>query len=251
MRKNLTIILFSAGFLISGLIISALLIKLNDARHKLDEAANILESMGNSKFDIDAEIHDTVAINTSFKVLTSVPVHVSMWIDVAAPVQMNVPVKKELMIPVHLSIDELLSVDTLFRFPDGLKAPVHDSIPFNEKIAIRMFGLFKIPFKSSGTIHLDQDMFFNPEAVRVASEIPVQMQINDSIPVYLDFNMPVNDSLHFPLKISSRAMISFYEDFPVEGEIPIDMNSPVPLDFSKTPLKAKFDSLANIMRNLL
>lgn len=251
MGKKLNILLFTLAFLISGIIILVLLLKLSDAREKLDDAAEILESMGNSKFDIDAEINDTLAVNTSFKVPVSIPVHVSMWIDVTAPVQMNVPVRKELMIPVNLSINELLSVDTLFGFPDGLRATVNDSIPFEEKVAIRMFGLFKIPFKSSATIHLNQDMFFNPEAVRVSSQIPVQMQIHDSIPVFLDFMMPVNDSLHFPLKVSSKAMISFYEDFPVEGNIPIHMNSPVPLDFSKTPLKAKFDSLANIMRNLL
>ncbi|PLW94355.1 MAG: hypothetical protein C0592_03100 [Marinilabiliales bacterium] len=251
MNKKLSIILFVAAFLISGLIIIALLIKLSDARQKLDEAANILESMGNSKFDIDAEIHDTIAINTSFHVQVSIPVHVSMWIDVNAPVQMNVPVQKELMIPVHLIIDEMLSVDTLFHFPDGFTAPVNDSIPLDDKIKIRFLGLFRVPFRSTGQIRLNQDMFFNPEAVRVASEIPVQMQIYDSIPVFLNFTMPVNDSLHFPLKVSSQAMISFYEDFPVEGDIPIHMNSPVPLDFSKTPLKAKFDSLADIMRNLL
>jgi hypothetical protein len=251
MGKKLNILLFTLAFLISGIIILVLLLKLSDAREKLDDAAEILESMGISKFDIDAEIHDTIPINTSFRVPISIPVHVSMWIDVTAPVQMNVPVRKELMIPVNLSINELLSVDTLFGFPDGLRAPVNDSIPFEEKVKIRMFGLFKIPFKSSATIHLNQDMFFNPESVRVSSQIPVQMQIHDSIPVFLDFMMPVNDSLHFPLKVSSKAMISFYEDFPVEGNIPIHMNSPVPLDFSKTPLKAKFDSLANIMRNLL
>ncbi|MBN2730365.1 MAG: hypothetical protein JXR53_14160 [Bacteroidales bacterium] len=251
MGKKLNILLFTLAFLTSGIIILVLLLKLSDAREKLDDAAEILESMGNSKFDINAEIHDTIPINTSFKVPVSIPVHVSMWIDVAAPVQMNVPVRKELMIPVNLSIDEMLSVDTLFSFPDGFTAPVNDSIPLDDKIKIRFLGLFKVPFKSTGTIRLDQDMTFNPEAVRVSSQIPVQMQIHDSIPVFLDFMMPVNDSLHFPLKVSSKAMISFYEDFPVEGNIPIHMNSPVPLDFSKTPLKAKFDSLANIMRNLL
>lgn len=251
MGKKLNILLFVLAFLTSGIIILVLLLKLSDAREKLDDAAEILESMGNSKFDIDAEINDTIAINTSFKVPVSIPVHVSMWIDVAAPVQMNVPVRKELMIPVNLSIDEMLGVDTLFSFPDGFTAPVNDSIPLDDKIKIRFLGLFKVPFKSTGTIRLDQDMTFNPEAVRVSSEIPIQMQIHDSIPVFLDFMMPVNDSLHFPLKVSSKAMISFYEDFPVEGNIPIHMNSPVPLDFSKTPLKAKFDSLANIMRNLL
>lgn len=225
--------------------------KVYDSQSKLEQAADIIESLGNTSFTIDADIQDSIEINTSFIIPVSIPVHVVMNVKVDAPLNMNVPFNKTLKIPYSVEINEIMPIDTLFRFPDGITADVNDTIPIHQKLKIRFWPGMNIPFSVSGKMPLNQSLSLNPGKIHVSSEIPIHLQLNDSIPVFLDFKVPVRDTIPMNLVIDADAMISFYASLPVTGKIPLKMNTPVKVDFSKTPLKAKFDSLAAVMRKIL
>jgi hypothetical protein len=235
------------------LTVSAILLinKISDSQKKLNQAADIIESLGKTTFTIDADIHDSIDINTSFTIPVSIPVHVVMKVKVDAPLNMNVPVKRSMTIPYSIVINEIMPVDTFFQFPEGITAAVNDSIPLNSRVKTKFWPGIKVPVTISGSMPINQTLSLNPEKLRVSSNIPIRLQLNDSIPVYLDFSIPVNDSIPMELLIDADAQISFYAPLPVKGRLPLDMNTPVKVDFSKTPLKAKFDSLANVMRKIL
>lgn len=225
--------------------------KVSDSQKKLNQAADIIESLGKTSFSIDADISDSIDINTSFTIPISIPVHVRMNVSVNAPLSMNVPVMQTLKIPYSVRIDEIMPVDTFFIFPEGITTNINDSIGFNTKIKTRIWPGIRFPVTISGSMPLKQSLYLDPEKLHVSSEIPVHLRLNDSIPVYLDFTVPVKDTLPMNLLIDADATISFYAPLPVKGRLPLKMNTPVEIDFSKTPLKAKFDSLANVMRKIL
>lgn len=229
-----------------------LIFKVRDSQQKLNQAADIIESLGNTSFFIDADILDSLDINTSFSIPVSIPVHVVMKVSVDAPLNMNVPVKQTLKIPYSVKIDEIMPLDTIFTFPDGLTTNVNDSIDVkNAKFRTRFWPGIRVPVTINGSMPLKQTLSLDPEKLHVSSEIPVHLRLNDSIPVYLDFTVPVKDKIPMELVIDADAMISFYAPLPVRGKIPLKMNTPVKIDFSKTPLKQKFDSLAKVMRKIL
>jgi hypothetical protein len=240
-------------FVLLLLAVSAILLinKVIDSQKKLNQAADIIESLGTTSFFIDADIQDSIDINTSFYIPVSIPVHVLMNVSVNVPLNMNVGVKKTLKIPYSVKINDLMPVDTFFRFPEGINAAVNDTIPINDRLKIKFWPGMKIPFLVNGSVQLNQTLSLNPGKIRVASEIPIHLQLNDSIPVFLDFMVPVSDTLPMDMLIDSDAMISFYASLPVKGKLPLKMKTPVLIDFSKTPLKGKFDSLASVMRKIL
>ncbi|MFH0894833.1 MAG: hypothetical protein V2A54_10405 [Bacteroidota bacterium] len=226
-------------------------LKLNESREKLNQAADIIESLGNASFTIDADIQDSIEINTSFRIPVSIPVHVRMNVSVNAPLDMNVPINRQLNIPFSVKINQMLPVDTVFRFPAGIQALVNDSIPLNSRMKIKFWPGMRIPFKVQGTVPFNKALKLDPGNVRVASNIPVRLSLSDSIPVFLDFSVPVKDTIPMNLFIDSDAQITFYTSLPVRGRLPLKMKTPVKVDFSKTPLKARFDSLARVMRKIM
>lgn len=236
--------------LLSGLLV-VLFIKFQNAKQKLDEAASIIESLGKAVFSIETDIKDTLDIETSFRVPCSIPVQVQMMIMVQAPINMDVPVKKDMLIPFSLRINEIMPLDTFFRYPEGISAYVSDSISIDNQLKIKFWPGMKIPFRTSGSIPMNQVLNIKPGGMRIASEIPIRINISDSIPVFLDFTLAVSDTMSMPLQINSRATISFYTDLPVQGRLPIHVMAPVEIDFSKTMLKERFDSLAFVLRKVL
>ncbi|MFH0866000.1 MAG: hypothetical protein V1904_07380 [Bacteroidota bacterium] len=235
------------------LAVSAILLinKVINSQKKLNQAADIIESLGQTSFTIDADIHDSIDIATTFRIPASIPVHVLMNITVDAPLNINVPVTKFIQIPYSVRINEIMPVDTFFNFPEGINAAVNDTIPIDDRMRIQFWPGIQIPFVIKGTMPLNQTLSLNPGKMRVACEIPVHLLLNDTIPVYLDFTVPVKDTIPMNLLIDADALITFYTSLPVEGRLPLQLNTPVKIDFSKTPLKAKFDSLANVMRKIL
>lgn len=228
-----------------------LLFKFNHAKQKLEDAAGIIESLGKAVFTIQTDIKDTLDIETSFRIPCSIPVQVQMLVMVNTPIQMDVPVKKELQIPFSMYINEIIPLDTFFRYPDGIMAKINDSIPIDSRLKIKFWPGMRIPFKTSGSIPMNQVLNIEPGGMRVVSEIPIRLNISDNIPVFLDFTLAVSDTLSMPMQINSRASISFYTDLPVQGRLPIHVMAPVEIDFSKTMLKERFDSLAFVLRNVL
>lgn len=249
MKPRYIVIFLSIAILAVAAVL--LINKVIDSQEKLNQAADIIESLGNTSFFIDADISDSIDINTSFSIPVSIPVHVLMNVSVNVPLNMNVPVIQTLKIPYSVRIDEIMPVDTFFTFPDGITTNVNDSIDLNTKFKTRIWPGIRFPVTISGSIPLKQTLYLDPEKLHVSSEIPVHLRLNDSIPVYLDFTVPVKENIPMKLQIDADAMISFYIPLPVKGKLPLKMNTPVEIDFSKTPLKAKFDSLANVMRKIL
>lgn len=235
------------------LVFSAILLinKVFDSQKKINQAADIIESLGNTSFTIYTKINDSIDINTSFSIPVSIPVHVLMSVKVDAPMNMKVLVQKTLKIPYSVRIQEIMPVDTFFKLPEGIKADVDDTITLNSRLKIKFWPGMRIPFLVNGNLPLNQTLNINPGIIRVASEIPIRLCLNDSIPVFLDFIVPVQDTIPLNLLIDADAQISFYLPLPVKGKLPLQMNTPVKIDFSKTPLKAKFDSLADVMRKIL
>jgi hypothetical protein len=251
-NRKTRFILYSAAIVLLLTVMSVLLInKVIDSQKKLNQAADIIESLGNTSFSIDADIQDSIDINTSFDIPVSIPVHVVMSVRLDAPLSMSVPVKKSMHIPYSINITEIIPVDTFFRFPDGITAAVDDSIALNTQLKIKFWPGIRLPFNVTGNMPLNQTLSLNPEKLRVSSDIPIHLSLNDSMPVFLDFIVPVQDTIPMNLVIDADALISFYAPLPVKGKLPLKMITPVEIDFSKTPLKAKFDSLAKVMREIL
>ena len=251
LRNKTGIIALVLAVLLPAALAAYLWLKLGESREKLNEAADIIESLGKASFDVDADVTDTIDIATDFRIPATIPVHVRMQVSLLAPLNMDVPVEKRLSIPFSVKIDQLLPVDTLFRFPSGIQALVNDSIPLNNKLKIKFWPGMRIPFQVQGKVPLHKALNLDPGNVRVASNIPVRLRLSDSIPVFLDFTVPVKDTIPMNLNINADAQITFYSALPVRGRLPLKMKTPVRVDFSKTPLKAKFDSLARVMRKIL
>lgn len=251
MKTKTRYIAFTLVLLLLAVSVTLLIHKVNDSQKKLDKAADIIESLGNTSFTIDADIRDSIDIATTFYIPVSIPVHVLMNVTVSAPLKMNVPVLQTLKIPYSIRIHEIMPVDTFFYFPEGINAEVSGTIPIDSRMKIKFWPGLRIPFTVNGSMPLKQTLSLNPGKIKVSSEIPVHLLLNDSIPVYLDFTVPVKDTIPMNLLIDADAQITFYTALPVEGRLPLQMNTPVKIDFSKTPLKAKFDSLANVMRKIL
>ncbi len=249
MKKNY--ILLIAAILVITIIASFVFIKIRHAQQKLNQAAEIIENIGNSSFFIETDISDTIHVSTCIIIPVSIPVNVSLSMMLDAPLSMNVPVDKNLTVPFALNIEKIVPVDTFFHFPDKLYPFINDTLALESKMKIKFWPGFKIPFKVEGNIPISQNLNLDLKTVKVSSEIPISISINDSMPVKLDFELPVNQNISFPLKINTRANISFIEKVPIEADFPIQLQVPVEVDFKKTPLKLKFDSLASVLREVL
>ncbi len=249
-RKKMWLI-FSVFALTMLLVLIFALLRLQHAQKKLGESADMIESIGNSRFNVEALVTDTIPVSTYITIPISIPVQVSMSMTFDAPIHMNVPVNKSLMIPFSIDISQIIPVDTLFNFPDKLNPLISDTLDMATKMKIKFWPGFKIPFHVEGQVPLQQNLSLDMQTVRVSANIPIAMSINDSIPVRLDFELPVNETVSMPLKINTRATITFIEKIPIEADFPIQLKAPVEVDFGKTPMKAKFDSLARMMREVL
>jgi len=164
---------------------------------------------------------------------------------------MNVPVSKNLLIPFSLDIKQIIPVDTLFNFPDRLNPFISDTLDMATKMKIKFWPGFRIPFHVEGQVPLQQNLSLDMKTVRVSASIPIAMSVNDSIPVQLDFVLPVHETVSMPLVINTRATITFVEKIPIEADFPIQLKAPVEVDFRKTPMKAKFDYLSRVLREVL
>ncbi len=252
MRRR--VLIWSISVLATVLLLLVVLLlwnRLKESQQKLDEAARIIESIGNSSFIVEAEVSDTIPISTFIVIPISIPVNVSMSIVLDVPLNMSVPVKKDMMVPFSLLINQIVPVDTSFSFPDGMQPYMNDSLQLQQKLKIRFWPGFRIPFRVAGTIPVQQNLNLEMKTMRVSADIPIKMNINDSIPVKLDFVLPVSETINMPLNINSRATITFTQKIPIEADFPINIKAPVVVDFTKTPLKQKFDSLANVLRTVL
>jgi len=109
----------------------------------------------------------------------------------------------------------------------GIKVPISAVIPLKQNITL---DLGRIPFET---------------------EIPVKIPISQNLPVNIKLSIPIN--MHVPLNVpvKSWATITFPNKLPVHGKIPLKMKVPVDIPLSSTPLKPKFDSLANVIKGLM
>ncbi|HBG69633.1 MAG: hypothetical protein A2W93_12595 [Bacteroidetes bacterium GWF2_43_63] len=249
--KTRTGIIIAVAFLVIASVSVFAFYKIRNAQQKLNVAADIIESIGNSSFFVEADVKDTIPVSTYISIPISIPVNVALNMTMDVPLNMNVPIHKNLTIPFSLDIHQIVPVDTLFNFPDKLDPLIDDTLGLDTKMKIRFWPGFRIPFRVEGNIPVNQNLSLDMKTVRVAASIPISMSLHDSIPVLLDFEIPVNESVSFPLKINTRATISFVEKVPIEADFPIQLKAPVEVDFKKTPLKAKFDSLSAVLREVL
>ena len=226
-------------------------IKIRHAQNKLNTAANIIENIGNSSFCVETDVKDTIPIKTFISIPFSIPVNVAMNMTIDVPLNMSVPINKQLTIPFTLAIHEIVPVDTLFDFPEKLSPLIEDTIGVNSKMKIRFWPGFRIPFRVEGNIPVQKCLNLDMKTVRVSTKIPISMSLRDSIPVTLDFDLPINETVSFPLNIYTCATISFVDKVPIEAIFPIQLKAPVEVDFKKTPLKNKFDSLSAVLREVL
>lgn len=244
-------IIISVIALLLAAIAAGAIWKLRIAQEKLNTAADIIENIGNSSFIVETEVNDTIPVNTCISIPVAIPVNVSLTMTMDVPLSMSVPVRKNLSVPFQLDIRKIVPVDTLFTFPDKLSPLIDDTLGLNSKMKIRFWPGFRIPFKVEGNIPLQQNLSLDMKTVHVSADIPISMSLSDSIPVKLDFELPVNENVSLPLVINTRAMISFVSKVPIDAEFPINLNAPVEVDFKKTPLKQKFDSLSAVLREVL
>lgn len=249
--KTRTAIIISTSILLISAVAFFAFNKIRHAQNKLKTAADIIESIGNSSFMVEADVKDTIPVKTSISIPISIPVNVSLNMALDVPLSMNVPINKNLTIPFSLNINQIVPVDTLFDFPEKLSPLIDDTLALDTKMKIRFWPGFRIPFRVEGDIPVQQNLSLDMKTVRVSAEIPIAMSLSDSIPVTLDFDLPVSENISFPLKINTRAMISFVEKVPIEADFPIQLKAPVEVDFKKTPLKLKFDSLSAVLREVL
>lgn len=246
-----TWIAISVAFALLLLALWLVLLKYRNAQQKLDEAASLIESIGQSSFFVEADVSDTIPVSTFITIPMSIPVDVCMSMRIDAPLNMQVPVRKDLNIPFALSIREVIPVDTTFSFPEGMNPFVNDTLDMQSRMKIKFWPGFRIPFRVEGSIPIKQNLSLDMQTIRVSADIPIAMNIEDNIPVRLDFSIPVSDTLNLPINIRTRAMITFVEKIPIEADFPIQLKAPVKVDFATTPLKNKFDSLARVLRQVL
>ncbi|HPS83123.1 MAG TPA: hypothetical protein PLA88_02320 [Bacteroidales bacterium] len=249
--KTRTGIIIAIAVLIIASVAVFAFIKIRHAQNKLDAAADIIENIGNSSFFVEADVKDTIPVKTSISIPVSIPVNVALNMTLDVPLSMSVPINKKLTIPFSLAIHQIVPVDTLFNFPEKLSPLIDDTLGLSTKMKIRFWPGFRIPFRVEGDIPVQQNLSLDMKTVRVSAQIPIAMSLSDSIPVTLDFDLPVNENVSFPLNINTRATISFIEKVPIEADFPIQLKAPVEVDFKKTPLKNKFDSLSAVLREVL
>lgn len=228
-----------------------LLMYYHAAESRMQQAADLIESIGDAKFFVEADINDTMPVKSSIRIPVQIPVLVSMSIMVDVPITMDVAVNNEMKVPFDLTIKQIVPVDTFFQFPDPVSAYVNDSLSLASKLKIRLWPGFNIPFSVKGEVPMQQGLIFSMQSMRISADIPIAMRVQDSIPVHLDMNIPIQEHLQWPMMVNSKATITFYEELPIEAMFPIHLKVPVEVDFSKTPLQSKFDSLGNIMRKVL
>lgn len=220
-------------------------------RSQMHKAADILDKMATAQFSVDADITDTIPINTRFRVCSSIPVIVQMEVKTDFPLQMTVGVNQRLRVPVEMNISKVIPVDTVFRFPDGFRGRMNDTFPINDRMLARILGIFNVPVKIKGMLPIDKNLNITSDGVRGQASIPINLPINDSISIQLNMKIPVSDTIPLHLPINAKANISFITTLPVEGRIPIHIRKQIPVSLEKTELNQYFKELGETLKGML
>ncbi len=232
------------------IVIVLVYMKIN-AGNKLNNAYDILKSLGEARIKYNVPYNDTLEINTEFKVTQKVKVFVELQFKNTINISDVVPVDQMIDVPINIVVNKLIQVDTAILIKDKLTVFLDEKIPVDQKVTIPLKGKKGINLPLYTVIPLKQNISLDLGRIPFQTAIPVSIPISEKIPVNIKLNIPINMRVPLDVPVKSEAIITFPYTLPVHGKIPLKLNVPVNIPLSETALKPKFDSLANVIKSLL
>ncbi|HOV11408.1 MAG TPA: hypothetical protein PLL90_06565 [Bacteroidales bacterium] len=254
MMKDKTKLLVIISLILNIGIIGTLLFVKYRAETRLARVSGMLVRLGNSAIDYTVHVEDTIEISTAFTIEQVIPVFVEMRVKYDLPFRAMIPVDQQIKTPITLTVDKTIHLDTVFMFKNKIVAPLDEIISVDQKFTIptnreKKKGInipivADIPLKQ--TISLDIK-----DPINVIADIPIKIPISETIPVKIQLTIPVDINVPIDIPVKSEALITFPYKLPISGKIPLNLDIPVKIPLSATPIKAKSDSIANELGNLL
>jgi hypothetical protein len=238
-----------AGFVLSIILAYVLTVMYFNAKKNLSDAAQNLKEIGNGIITDTINFESTISLDTEISILRTVPVDLKMTLNDSLKIMLTKKQPLNLKIPINIDLDKVLHVDTTLILNDTLQLTTNGNIPVDQKFTA--FRKIRVPVKASIPIK-DQSLSAKLQgATSFTSDIPIRLNINDSLPVNLDLVIPINQNAKIDYLIKNSALIGFPQKLHIKGVIPVHLKIPVQIPLSKTVLKKYLDSTASNLNNIL
>jgi hypothetical protein len=237
------------GFVLSGILTFVLVVLYFNAKKNLFNASKNLKAIGNGIISDTVTFDSVIRLDTEISILRTIPVNLKMTLNDSLKIAMTKSQPLSLKIPINLDINQLLHVDTTLTLADTLKLTTNGDISIDQKFTV--FRKFKIPLKSSIPLKNEVLSAKLQGATWFTSDIPIRLNINDSLPVELNLIIPINQKAKIDYLIKKSALISFPQKLRIKGLIPIHLKIPIQIELSKTVLKKYLDSTASDLNKIL
>ncbi|MEJ7677377.1 MAG: hypothetical protein WKG06_05785 [Segetibacter sp.] len=237
------------GFVLSMTLSFAIALFYNNAQKNLLEAAENLRAIGNGVIYDTVYFDSTIPVDTEIRIERTIPVNLNMKLKDSLKIILTKKQSLSLKIPISIDIDKVLHIDTTLILPDTLKLTTNGNIAIDQKFTI--LRKFKIPLKS--IIPLKNELL-NARlqgSTTFISDIPIRMNIHDSLPIDLDLIIPIDQKAKIDYLVKNMALISFPKKLNIKGLIPIHLIIPIKISLSNTLLKKYLDSTAYNLNNIL
>jgi len=237
-----------AGFALSAILTFVLLVVYFNAKKNLFDAAQNLKEIGNGIITDTVSFDSEIPLDTEISILRTV-VDLKMTLNDSLKIMLTKNQPLNLKIPIDIDLDKMLHVDAILTLNDTLKFTTKGDIPIDQKFTV--FGKFKIPVKASIPLKNESFSAKLQGPTRFTSDIPIRLNINDSLPVNLNLVIPIDQKAKIEYLIKNSALISFPQKLRIKGMIPIHLKIPIQIPLSKTVLKKYLDSTATNLNNIL
>jgi len=238
-----------AGFVLSAVLAYVLAVVYFNAKKNLSDAAQNLKEIGNGVITDTISFDSTIPLDTEINILRTVPVDLKMALNDSLKIMLTKNQPLNLKIPINIDLDQVLHVDTTLTLTDTLEFTTSGNIPVDQKFTV--LKKFKIPVKASIPLQNESLSAKLQGATSFRSDIPIRLNINDSLPVNLDLVIPIDQKAKIDYLIKNSALISFPQKIRIKGMVPIHLKIPIQIPLSKTVLKKYLDSTASNLNNIL
>lgn len=247
LRNRNNLIFINLGLLLATMATGALFYF--KASRKANAMADELRQIGNSYIEYTAVIRDTIPLSSDVSILNETPVHLDMRLNNTLPVKFTQTVTDSFSLPVRLQVKDVLRVDTVLTIPSNMQLLAEGNIPLDQKIT--MSGLGNMKMRTRAQIPLSQVLNVRMlNSPYFSTHIPVNMNIDQQVPVKLDLKLPVNQRVAVNMPIRSMAKVSFPGKVKILGYIPIELEVPVRIPLANTPLKLHLDKAAEHLKEM-